>query len=118
MKKSIVSSFSYRIEDTKIIERADKIAKREGLSLSQLIVKLLTEHGKNHSDGNPVYTMDHYVNSDFLATPALMRDSSTWGNFINKTDDKTRRDIEEQCTTILNKINSKNHHGDANTRAI
>lgn len=88
-------------KNTELWEKAKQVAKREGISLSALINDRLEDYVKVHGEGNPVYSLDKWAeNEGFTAVPALLESTQKWVNFIQKTDTKTLREIEEKSHQI------------------
>ena len=70
--KHIIGSFSYSAEKQLAVEEFDKIAKRENKSFSELLVELMEDYAKKHSEGNPSFQLTQWVEKpDFKPWPAL-----------------------------------------------
>jgi hypothetical protein len=81
-------------------EKAKEIARREGKSLSELINLTLEDYVKVHGDGNPVFTLDHFNDPNFMACPAFYRDSYTWTEYLRKADKNELAKVRDQIITI------------------
>jgi len=63
-KNWTVRSFSISLEQLKLLNDLKKVAKQEGTSVSEEIVKAIEEHVKKHGRGNPQLLITHYVKPD------------------------------------------------------
>ena len=89
-----VNSFSYPVNKSNIIQEFRIIAAREGKSLSELLVEILEEYVKNHSQGNNTFKLDIWQEDpNFKALPTLLSDAEKWNKYIDECND-------EECTKI------------------
>ena len=78
-----VTSFSMSGDNLDVYEKGVEILKREDVSLSEFMIENMKKLIKEHGDGNPTFTLDHFTqNKEFQATPALFRDESTIRDFL------------------------------------
>lgn len=90
------------------MEEFKKIAHREGKNRSSVLVELIEQYVKIHSEGNPAFTMDQFQDPDFRAMPATMSPIMNWKEFVNhNTDEKEDRDLELKCMGIIGVIKEK-----------
>ena len=67
-----------------VIPKLREIARREGVEINDITEEFWKVYISEHGDGNPNYTMEHYIsNPNFLATPALMRDRTTISDYLH-----------------------------------
>jgi hypothetical protein len=104
LTKSIIGSYCYPLDKIGIIKDAEDLAKKERLSFSQLIVRLLEDYTKIHKDGNPQFKIDDFGDPDFMACPAFYRDMKTWEEYIKKAEPKEREKIKQQILSIERKL--------------
>tara|TARA_R110002020_G_scaffold224129_1_gene433544 strand:+ start:924 stop:1271 length:348 start_codon:yes stop_codon:yes gene_type:complete len=78
-----VTSFSMSGENLDVFEKGIEILKREDVSVSEFMIENMKKLIKEHGDGNPTFTLDHFTqNKEFQATPALFRDDTTIRDFL------------------------------------
>jgi hypothetical protein len=86
-KKHIIGTFSYPREKEQIVELADTIAKREGLSFSEFIMKIIGDYVSVHAAGNPSYELTKWVEEpQFKADPAVREGNETWDKYLEQCD--------------------------------
>ena len=83
----INTTISYKAEDAKIVEEAKRLLTINGLNLSSFIMVCLKKYLTEHGDGNDSYTIDHFMDTSFVATPALFRDKESILKFLLDTYD-------------------------------
>lgn len=74
---------------------------RERLDIGDWLQDAIDEYNKIHGDGNPSYTLDHYVEDDFLATPAYHRPLSAWKSYLTKCSDLHYKQWVSQLESLL-----------------
>lgn len=78
------------------------IARRERKKIKQLHKEIVEKYIKEHGDGNPVYTLEHFNDVNFLATPAFHRPLSAWHSYLTKCGDKEYKEWVTQLENLLN----------------
>ena len=104
MKKGnhIVNSFSYLSDKETIMRELEVIAAREGKSKSNLLVELIEEYVKNHSEGNNTFKLDIWAQDpEFKALPTLLAPKEKWIDYIDTCND-------DECTKIAIMANHVN----------
>ena len=101
-----IASFSYKTSQENVIMEAKKIADKEGKKFSELVMDVLEDYVKKHSDGNPAFTLDQFVDPNFVACPAVFRDAKAWKNYLQKCSDEERNNLVSQII-MIDKIVSK-----------
>jgi len=93
---NVVVSFSFKEEKVGVVEEFKKIAKREGRDKSKVLVDLIEQYVKEHSAGNPTFTLEQFQDPNFQAVPAYLSDKDKWiSHYKNSTDkDKTKLRIQ------------------------
>lgn len=88
-KKSIISSISFPRDKELVIEEFEKIAERERMSFSELVVSLIEKHVAVHAAGNPSFELDKWVEEpEFKGDPALREDNQKWDKYLEQCDEK------------------------------
>lgn len=87
-------------EDFQVQEKLEMIAYRERINVSNIVVDAIREYIERHGDGNPVFTLDHFQDPNFLETPAFMRDSFAWTKYIANANPKIKEEIKSQIIMI------------------
>ena len=78
-----VTSVSMSGDNMAVYEKGMDILRRENKSISEFMVDSMKKLIKEHGDGNPTFTLDHFTqNKEFQATPALFRDDTTIRDFL------------------------------------
>ena len=54
------------------------LALKERTPVKDLLTGLIDDYLKNHTDGNPQFTIDQFKDPDFVACPAFFRDREAW----------------------------------------
>ena len=67
-----------------------------GDALNEFIEKYLKEHG----DGNPQFTLEHYADPNFIACPAFYRDGQAWQNYMNQATPEELEKLKAQIILI------------------
>ena len=106
---NIISSFSFTEEQKPILEEFKKIAQREGRSKSELAMELIEQYVKNHSEGNPNFTIDQFNDPGFIAMPATMSPDEKWNEYIRKHMTKEERnELDRKAKYMLKIIDAQN----------
>jgi len=97
---NIIGSFSFPLEKKGIMEEFRKIANREGINQSRLLVSLVEKYVKEHSDGNPSFTIDQFQDPSFQAVPAYYSDQQKWVNHYKNSNDRDRTNLRVKAMNI------------------
>jgi len=103
----MIGTYSYPVNKLPIIEKFQDIARREGIKMSPLLIKLIEEYVNHHADGNPNFTLDQFHEKDFKACPALFRNRQAWENYYKKITPIEYKELDQQLNLLLN-IHNKN----------
>ena len=57
---------------------------KEGVKVGEKINELIEKENKEHGDGNPSFHITDFVDENFLAPPAFMRDGQSVRNYLEK----------------------------------
>jgi len=82
-------------------EKLLDILRKERIGIGDWLQNQIEEYNKVHGDGNPVYTLDHYTDANFLATPAYHRPRLTWESYLIKCSDKEYKEWINQLELLL-----------------
>ena len=114
---NVVSSFSFTEDKKQLLEEFKKIADREGKGRSELIIELVEEYVKNHSEGNSSFKITDFHDPNFRAMPATMSDTGKWNEYIRKHMDRKERDeLYKQIDYMKMLIKSQNHMEEMNEK--
>ena len=86
---TIIKTISFGKEKEQIFLEFKKIAAREGKDTSKMLVSLMEEYVKAHSNGNPSFTMDQFQDPGFQAVPTIYANREKW---ISHYKDSNRED--------------------------
>ncbi len=78
------------------------IARKERRKIKEIHKQLIEDYIKEHGDGNPSYTLDHFDDKNFLATPAYHRPLSVWESYLTKCSDKHYKQFTTHLESLLN----------------
>ena len=107
MAKNFIKSFSYKEDKEPVMDELAVIAARERKDTSKIIVELIEDYVKGHSEGNSTFKLDKWnEDPDFQAVPALMSDQIKWRKHYKNSDTKARTDIRVKLIQIMNQIDS------------
>ena len=96
-----IKTFSYHDRDVEIIKKCEELAHREGYrGFSQWLMGQLEKIAKEHGDGNPQFTLEHFEDINFLACPAFYRDSTAWYNYMNQATPEELQKLKAQIILI------------------
>lgn len=88
-KKHFISSFSYPREKETVVDEAEKIARRENTTLSNLITSLLEGYVRTHSSGNPSFVLSKWIEQpEFVGDPAVREQNDKWDRYLDTCEDK------------------------------
>lgn len=101
MSKNFVASFSYKEDKEQYLKELNIIAAREGKHKSEIIIQLIEEYVKAHSNGNDSFKLDNW-NEDptFQAVPTILADPTKWYQYLNGCDKQDLLRILKQANTI------------------
>ena len=75
---------------------------------SKVIVQLIEDYVKAHSEGNDTFKLDTWVNdSNFKAVPTILeKNNQRWIEYVNSCNESDRRDLSICCNSVLKIIQS------------
>lgn len=74
---------------------------KEGTKIGKKLNEFIDKELKEHGDGNPAYTIDHFVeNPQMKAVPAFFRTPEDWEKYLYDLSEKEIQDIIWQSQTI------------------
>jgi len=83
-------------------EKLKDILRKERIDVGDWLVGTIEDYVKIHGDGNPVFTLDHYNDENFLATPAYHRPRLAWESYLTKCSDKHYKEWVTQLEFFMN----------------
>ena len=83
-------------------EKLLDILRKERIPVGDWLQTRIEEYNKVHGDGNPVFTLDHFNDENFLATPAYHRPLHVWKSFLTKCSDTEYKEWTLQLESLLN----------------
>lgn len=92
---------TFKANDT-AYEKFKSICARERTGVGDKINEFIEKYNKEHGDGNPIFTLDHYQDENFLATPAYHRPLHAWESYLKKCSDVHYKDWTTQLESLLN----------------
>lgn len=100
-KKERTKTVSNRVNEDSYSLLKQNLA-RENLDVGDWLQESIDDYNKIHTDGNPIYTLDHYTDDNFLATPAYHRPLSAWESYLTKCSDEHYKQWITQLESLLN----------------
>ena len=100
-KKERTKTVSNRVNEESY-DRLLDILRKEKMQVGDWLQDQIDEYAKVHGDGNPVFTLDHYTDDNFLATPAYHRPLSAWESYLTKCSDIHYKQWTSQLEDLLN----------------
>jgi len=100
-KKERTKTVSNRVNEKSYDILLD-ILRKEKMQVGDWLQDQIDEYSKVHGDGNPVYTLDHFNDESFLATPAYHRPLHAWESYLKKCPDNEYREWTAQLESLLN----------------
>jgi len=100
-KKERNKTVSNRVEEESYKELLG-ILKKERLPVGDWLQGEIDSYVKVHGDGNPSYTLDHYDDIQFLATPAYHRPIKAWESYVTKCSDKHYKEWCSRLDELMN----------------
>ena len=100
-KKERTKTVSNRVNEESY-DRLLDILRKEKMQVGDWLQDQIDEYAKVHGDGNPIFTLDHYTNDNFLATPAYHRPLSAWESYLTKCSDPHYKQWVSQLEDLLN----------------
>ncbi len=88
------------VEET--YEKLLEILRKEKIAVGDWLQDQIEEYNKIHGDGNPTFTLDHFNDESFLATPAYHRPLQVWKSFLTKCSDTEYKEWVTQLENLLN----------------
>jgi len=79
MRKQAITTIYIPEDKIPIFEELTRIAKREGRSVSSILIEFIEEYVKKHGEGNPVIALDKFISGAVVkALPTLGHDPRRW----------------------------------------
>ena len=100
-KKERNKTVSNRV-DGESYEKLKDILRKDKKEIGDWLQDQIEDEIKVHGDGNPVYTLDHFNEDNFLATPAFHRPLSIWKSYVTKCSDTHYKEWINQLESLLN----------------
>jgi hypothetical protein len=101
MAKNLIKSFSYKEDKEPIIDELAVIAARERKDTSKIIVELIEQYVKYHSEGNNQFQLDKWnKDPDFQAIPSLDAPIDTWQSCYKNCNDEERTKLRIQAMNL------------------
>jgi len=83
-------------------EKLKDILRKERKDIQDWLQDSIDDFIKKHGDGNPVFTLDHFNDENFLATPAYHRPLHVWKSYLTKCSDNEYKEWTSQLESLLN----------------
>ena len=100
-KKERTKTVSNRVNGESY-ERLLDILRKEKMPIGDWLQGQIDDYTKVHGDGNPVYTLDHFNDENFLATPAYHRPLHAWESYLKKCGDNEYKEWTTHLESLLN----------------
>jgi len=100
-KKERTKTVSNRVNDESYNRLLD-ILRKEKIQVGDWLQNQIDDYAKVHGDGNPVFTLDHFNDENFLVTPAYHRPLHVWKTFLTKCSDSEYKEWVLQLESLLN----------------
>ncbi len=76
------------------------LALKERKKLKVLHLEIIEDYIKKHADGNPQYKIDQFDDPNFVAIPAVFRDSRAWAYYMKQASPKDMENLKNQIIMI------------------
>jgi len=86
--------------DAEMLNDFKSIITREGKTMKSMVEQFMGDYIKTHGDGNPSFTIDQFVDPNFVACPAFYRDVTAWDKYMSKQDPKELEKIKQQVLIL------------------
>jgi len=100
-KKERNKTVSNRV-DGESYEKLKDILRKDKKEIGDWLQDKIEDEIKVHGDGNPVYTLDHFNEDNFLATPSFHRPMHIWKSYLTKCSDTHYKDWYIRLDELLN----------------
>tara|TARA_R110002020_G_scaffold46132_1_gene131413 strand:+ start:665 stop:994 length:330 start_codon:yes stop_codon:yes gene_type:complete len=77
------------------------IMARERTAINQWFTEQMKKYIKEHGDGNPIYTIDKFVDPNFKPCPAFYSSNETLINYLKKLSTKAHKEYDQQLQNQL-----------------
>lgn len=99
---NMIMSFSYRGEKAAVVEEFKRIAERES-DKSKVLIEIIEEYVKNHSEGNPAFSLDKWQEDPtFTIVPTLFSDRDKWKLHYESLDEKEKTKMRIKINECMN----------------
>jgi len=85
-------------EDT--YQELKMLALKERRPVKVLVSDLIINYVKQHKDGNPQYKLDQFEDPNFVAIPAVFRDSRAWSHYMKQASPEEMENLKNQIIMI------------------
>ncbi len=76
------------------------LALKERKKLKVLHLEIIEDYIKKHADGNPQYKIDQFDDPNFVACPAVFRDSRAWNHYMKQANPNEMENLKNQIIMI------------------
>ncbi len=98
---SILCTFSFPLEKKVLMDEFKKIADREGKNHSRLVIELVEQYVKYHSEGNNTFPITKWVSEpDFQAIPSLDSPMDKWTQCYRNSNEKERTELRIKAMNL------------------
>ena len=87
-------------------KKIKEIAVREDRDIQDIVTEKLEEYVKVHGDGNPIFTLDKFQDSDFKICPAFFTKHEKWVKYFKSLSHNEKVDFEKQFGVVKHAYNS------------
>ena len=101
---TIIKTISFGKEKEQVFLEFKKIAAREGKDTSKMLVSLMEEYVKQHSSGNPSFTIDQFQDPSFQAIPSYKANIDNWVNYYKESNEKDKTQLRMRALELSKKF--------------
>ena len=97
---TIIKTISFGKEKEQVFLEFKKIAAREGKDTSKMLVSLMEEYVKQHSSGNPSFTLEQFQDPNFHAVPTILATLDIWDKHFTEANEKERDELNRKVVEL------------------
>lgn len=95
MQRTMIGTFSYPVAKLPIMDKFQELAKREGIKMSPLLMRIIEDYVTQHQEGNPQHLITSSIeNEDFMGFPAMTIKTKNKRSYLKKMPKKLLKELQ------------------------